>query len=140
RDRAPTHSAPRPDQAPEPPAVEVPTRYHYPAPTGENRIQSENAKTGDAAWKLTNPATTPPSHAWPLNDSDNTPEIEGFASSTSVNTNSSISFYVDVRSSDPNFTLEIFRMGWYGGLGARKMTWIDNGSRTTKTLPSQRQA
>jgi len=68
-------------------------------------IATENARTGDPAWVLSNPAIQR--------------EIEGYASATSVNRGGSITFYVST--GDPQFSLEVFRLGWYGGAGARKM-------------------
>jgi len=70
-----------------------------------NPIIVENQQPGTTDWQLTNPATE---H-----------EIEGYASLTSVNRGSQISLFVNTQA--PNYTIEIFRMGWYGGLGARRM-------------------
>jgi hypothetical protein len=70
-----------------------------------NVITRENAKPGDPSWVLTNPATQ---H-----------EIEGFASATSVNRGQTISFFVSTK--DPKYTIEIYRTGWYGGIGARRL-------------------
>ena len=81
----------------------------------KNLIQIENAKPGDSSWKLSNQAKNN--------------EIEGYASSPSINRGESITFFVNTIS--PKFTLEIFRMGWYGGAGARKLL--------TVTLPGVRQ-
>ncbi len=66
----------------------------------------ENQKPGTTDWQLTNPATN---H-----------EIEGYASLTSVNRGEKISLFVNTKA--PSYTLEIFRMGWYGGAGGRRMT------------------
>src|SRR5258708_28510414 len=66
----------------------------------QNPVQLENAKPGTTSWNLTNSASN---H-----------EIEGYASLTSVNAGQQISFYVNT--SDPSFTLTIYRLGWYGGL------------------------
>jgi hypothetical protein len=71
-----------------------------------NPIQTENALPGTTDWQLTHAATN---H-----------EIEGYASATSINRGSQISFFVNT--AEPSYTIEIFRMGWYGGLGARRMT------------------
>ncbi|WP_181256666.1 N,N-dimethylformamidase beta subunit family domain-containing protein [Merismopedia glauca] len=71
-----------------------------------NPIIQENQNPGTTDWELTNPATKR--------------EIEGYASLTSVDRRHKISFYVNTK--DPHYTLEIFRMGWYGGAGARRMT------------------
>ncbi len=65
----------------------------------------ENQKKGTYNWQLTNPATKE--------------EIEGYASLTSINRGSEIKFFVNTK--EPNYTIEIFRMGWYGGAGGRQM-------------------
>ena len=70
-----------------------------------NTTQIENAKPGDGSWVLTAKATN---H-----------EIEGYASATSVNRGDTIQFYVNT--SAPSYKMDIYRMGWYGGLGARRM-------------------
>jgi hypothetical protein len=71
-----------------------------------NPIQLENAKPGTTDWQITNSA---------LNH-----EIEGYASLTSVNRGGQIQFFVNT--ADRNFTIEIFRTGWYGGMGGRRIT------------------
>ena len=68
-----------------------------------NPIQRENARPGTSEWRLTNPAL----HR----------EIEGYASLTSVNRGHRIAFYVNTK--DSSYNLAIYRMGWYGGAGAR---------------------
>src|ERR1700676_258210 len=68
-------------------------------------IQTENAQQGTTAWQLSNPATNR--------------EIEGFASLTSVNQGAQISLFVNT--ADPAYTLEIYRIGWYGGAGSRQV-------------------
>jgi hypothetical protein len=47
-------------------------------------------------------------------------QIKGYASATSVNKGSSITFYVTV-SPAQNYTINVYRMGWYQGLGGRLM-------------------
>jgi len=102
----------------------------------ENLIQTENALTGTREWQLTNPATA----GWPTVSNSVVPEIEGYASATSVNVNETITFFIDVRDGSPMYELEIYRLGWYGGRGGRKMTWSDAGIQTSiVTLPSQKQ-
>lgn len=71
----------------------------------QNPITAENNRTGTEEWRLTNPAM----HR----------EIEGYASATSVNRGEAIRLYVNT--DDPAYTLEVFRMGWYQGLGSRKV-------------------
>ena len=46
-------------------------------------------------------------------------EIEGYASLTSVNVGGSISFFVST--SDSTYTMDFYRIGWYGGAGGREV-------------------
>ena len=68
-----------------------------------NPIQDENARPGTAEWQLTNPAETG--------------EIEGYASLTSVPRGGNINLFVNTH--DQTYRIDIYRMGWYGGAGAR---------------------
>jgi hypothetical protein len=82
----------------------------------QNPIQTENSKTGTTDWQLTNPAENG--------------EIEGYASLTSVNRGGQIRFYV--KSNDANYTIDIFRMGWYGLAGGRRVMNTITRSRTSQ--------
>ncbi len=70
-----------------------------------NPVVVENAQAGTADWLLHRPATAR--------------EIEGYASATSVARGGTIALYTNTRA--PSFTLEVFRIGWYQGLGARRV-------------------
>ena len=86
----------------------------------QNVIQLENAKPGDSDWGLT-----------ALSD---TPTVEGYASATSVNRGETIRFYVS--SDAPTYRMTIYRLGWYGGRGARKMTSVTlSGTRQPRPVP-----
>ncbi len=65
----------------------------------------ENQKPGTTAWQITKSAVNS--------------EIEGYASLTSVNRGGQIKFFVNTTNS--TFALEIFRVGWYGGSGGRRV-------------------
>src|SRR4029079_2574452 len=90
----------------------------------ENPTQAENEKTGTTDWELTSPAKSG--------------EIEGYASLTSVNGGSSIDFFVNTV--DPTYTVEIFRLGWYGGSGGRRMTDAVQFKGTKQAVPSSHPA
>jgi uncharacterized protein (TIGR03437 family) len=68
-----------------------------------NQVQLENAKPGSAGWALSNVSRNG--------------EIEGYASVTSVNRGGTVSLYVNT--TDAEYSIEIYRMGWYSGKGAR---------------------
>jgi hypothetical protein len=70
-----------------------------------NLIHDENQKPGTTSWQLTRAA--------------HNHEIEGYASLTSVARGGSIQLFVNT--ADPTYTINIFRMGWYGGTGGRQV-------------------
>ncbi len=80
-----------------------------------NSITVENTLAGTDAWDLVS-----------LDDT-----IEGFATEYSVNAGQPISF--KVRSND-SFRIEIYRLGWYQGLGGRRVATIN--SLPIQTQPS----
>ena len=85
-----------------------------------NPTQIENSKPGTTAWQLSNPAKD---H-----------EIEGYASLTSVNRGESIGLFVNTE--DESYTIEIFRMGWYGGLGGRQLMDAVTRKGTVQEIPA----
>jgi hypothetical protein len=70
-----------------------------------NPIAIENAKPGDADWLLARSATAR--------------QIEGYAGATSVDRGDAIDLFVHTAA--PAYTLEVFRIGWYAGAGARRV-------------------
>jgi hypothetical protein len=90
----------------------------------QNPIQIENARPGTTAWQLSNPAD--------YEEGDS--EIEGYASATSVNCGDPISFFV--RTTSPSFTIAIYRLGWYGGLGGRQEMAPMTVSAVSQPLPT----
>jgi len=88
---------------------------------GQNPVQIENSLSGTSGWQLSNPAVNR--------------EIEGYASSTSVNIGGKIAF--SVSTTDSSFHIDIYRTGWYAGVGARLLTTISNLSGVRQTTPTQ---
>jgi hypothetical protein len=70
-----------------------------------NPVTDENAKAGTDRWLLRNAPSQ---------------DIVGYASVTSATHGARVRLFVS--SDDPTFTVEIFRMGWYAGMGGRRMT------------------
>jgi len=89
--------------------VALPASAADPCATGGNPIVCENSKPG-----------TDPS-VWNIGDagSDN---IQGFSTDISVNVGATIGFKIDTAVSA--YTIDIYRTGWYGGLGARKVASV----------------
>lgn len=80
--------------------------------TASNPTASENQKPGNASWNLKSGGYK--------SSSDTNNEIKGYADKVSVNKGGTIDFKVTVNPAQ-NFRIEIYRIGWYQGLGARLM-------------------
>jgi hypothetical protein len=70
-----------------------------------NPLLEENGLAGADDWMLTRPALGR--------------EIEGYASVCSASSGQTLDIYVNTAA--PSYSIQIFRMGWYGGRGARRV-------------------
>ena len=87
-----------------------------------NAIEAENCQTGT------------PDTQWDLNSSGaGDPTIQGFATDISVNVGQTISFKIDTNAS--RYTIDIYRLGYYGGMGARLMAHVTPSARLPQTQP-----
>jgi hypothetical protein len=86
---------------------------------GANPVQGENALPGTVDWGLVNPATQR--------------EIEGYPSVTSVAPGGKISLFVSTASAQ--YTIDVYRLGWYGGAGGRQQQPQVQRNGTLQTTP-----
>ncbi len=97
------------------------------AAAAANPIVTENEQPGTTKWQITKVGT------------DAVGQIKGYASATSVNKGHKILFYVSVNPAQ-TYTINVYRIGWYQGLGGRLMEHIGplNGTRqpTCRTDPT----
>src|SRR5206468_9247271 len=77
----------------------------------DNPIVIENQQPGSSGWQLRNWASDAPG------------QIKGYASATSVNKGTPITFYVTVNPAQ-TFTIDVYRVGWYQGSGGRLLQQI----------------
>jgi hypothetical protein len=71
-------------------------------------IMRENAFQGTSDWKI------PVSKAASI-------QIQAYASATSVSPGETLNFYVSTRKEATTYSIDIYRLGWYGGKGGRLM-------------------
>src|SRR5918994_7432944 len=74
-----------------------------------NKIVAENCKPGNDSTE------------WDVNGNGD-PSIQGFATDISVNHGETVGF--KVRTSSPKYRIDVYRMGYYQGLGARRVATI----------------
>src|SRR3954464_14893955 len=82
-------------------------------------VAAENRRPGAADWEISRPAL----HR----------EIEGYASRTSVDGGEPIDLFVSTRAL--RYTIDLFRMGWYGGAGARRVAGPVARNGLTQDVP-----
>src|SRR2546430_1590962 len=84
-----------------------------PASAQSNPIVIENQQTGTSQWQI----------PWGSAGTDSGGQIKGYASATSVNKGENITFYVSVKPAQ-TYSIDVYRMGWYQGLGGRLMQHV----------------
>ncbi len=78
-------------------------------------VVRENAEPGSDGWQFWR-------HGYTEAD-DATEQVKAYASATSVDHGEPITFFVTVNPPQ-SFTIDVYRVGWYGGLGGRLATTI----------------
>jgi hypothetical protein len=87
------------------------------SPAQPDLIRRENEKPGTRDWLLTNTRIEPATKY-------RCPWIEGYCSHTSIRAGEELSIYVSTNPAS-RFSIDIFRMGHYGGTGGRRMKTIE---------------
>jgi len=88
----------------------------------QNAIQAENALPGS------------PQSEWDVSNSGD-PTIQGFATEMSVNKGSTIRFKINVTGANRSYTINIYRLGYYQGNGARLIASLGTFSGVTQPDP-----
>lgn len=96
--------------------------------TSPNPIQQENMLPGTPGWQITNAAPADTSNY------SHDKAIEGYTSQTSVMEGGTIKFAVSTVTS--SFTADIYRLGWYQGIGARLEQSIANIPGNSYPVPA----
>ena len=68
-------------------------------------VRTENIRQGATNWHITNFAAAG--------------EIQAYAGQTSVNAGETLDLYVSTKQARTTYRIDVYRMGWYGGAGAR---------------------
>ena len=99
------------------------SRAVYAGPCDEppNKVVCENSKAGN-----------PPSD-WDISGTGD-PSIQGYATEISVNRGETVFFKIDTDAA--KYRLDIYRMGYYGGLGARKVATISPSASLPQKQPA----
>ena len=94
-----------------------------PCAPGANKIVCENSK----------PGTSP--EVWDIQGAGDD-SIQGYATDISANIGTKIDFKIDTNAAA--YTIDIYRTGWYQGLGARKIASVTPSATLPQTQPACR--
>ncbi len=101
----------------------------------DNPVVRENAKSGTRDWLLGKTAVSPPDPLWHMYGL-RSQAIEGFCSRASVAASEELQVYVST-TPESKFTVDVFRMGYYGGAGGRKVASFGPLQGHPQLAPSQ---
>jgi hypothetical protein len=92
-------------------------------PAAVNAIACENSKPGNSAgqWDIVGAGSS---------------SIQGFATDISVNRGEIVRFKIDTTPLSTNYRLDIYRLGYYGGQGARFITTVQPSASLPQSVPS----
>ena len=92
--------------------------------TGPNAIVLENQKPGT------------PQSIWQINPGQDSTTIQGFTTSMSTNVGGEVDFKINNQTGNANYQINIYRLGYYGGDGARLVDTIQHQSTTAIVQPN----
>ncbi|HET8825008.1 MAG TPA: fibronectin type III domain-containing protein [Terriglobales bacterium] len=108
-------------------AAPLALRMRANAATFDNPTYSENQQPGTLNWQIALSGYS--------RSDDSSLQIKGYASASSVNQGESITFYVTVNPVQM-YTIDVYRIGWYGGKGGRLMQQIGPLNGATQPAPT----
>ncbi len=98
--------------------------YGWPQIDAQWHQATENDLAGEDWWPKNGPPDADDEHR----------QIQGYASSTSINLGESLDFHVSVNPTG-SYKITIYRLGWYGGAGARRMLTSPDLQGANQPLP-----
>jgi hypothetical protein len=96
-------------------AAPLALRMRASAATNDNPTYFENQQPGTLSWQIALSGYS--------RSDDGSLQIKGYASAASINIGESINFYITVNPVQ-TYTIDVYRVGWYGGKGGRLMQHI----------------
>ncbi|MFL5237743.1 MAG: DUF4082 domain-containing protein [Rhizomicrobium sp.] len=89
-----------------------------------NPIMLENQKPGT------------PKSVWQIEPGQDSTTIQGFTTAISSNVGGTVQFKINNQTGSPNYHIDIYRLGYYGGNGARLVTTLQNQAATSVVQPA----
>ncbi|WP_407180092.1 DUF4082 domain-containing protein [Bradyrhizobium sp. STM 3562] len=92
-------------------------------PSNTNPISLENSLPGT------------PQSVWQISPGQDSTKLEGFTTAISTNVGGTVQFKIDNLTGNPNYQIQIYRLGYYGGDGARLITTLQHTTSVVQPAP-----
>ncbi|WP_247369031.1 MULTISPECIES: DUF4082 domain-containing protein [unclassified Bradyrhizobium] len=89
-----------------------------------NSIVLENQKPGT------------PKSVWQIQPGDNSTQTQGFTTAISTNVGGAVQFKINNLTGNPNYHVDVYRLGYYGGNGARLVTSLQHQGAAAVVQPA----
>ncbi|WP_247372018.1 DUF4082 domain-containing protein [Bradyrhizobium sp. 18] len=77
-----------------------------------------------------------PRSVWEIQPGDNSTLTQGFATAVSTNVGGTIQFKINNLTGNPNYRVDVYRLGYYGGDGARLVTSLQHQAAAAVVQPA----
>ena len=110
--------------------------YSVSDPAGKTASGSAALTTGPNAIVLENEKAGTPESIWQISPGQDSTTLQGFTTSMSTNVGGEVDFKIDNLTGNGNYQIDIYRLGYYGGDGARLVDTIQHQSTTAIVQPN----
>jgi hypothetical protein len=133
---APSLSANNTLASPQVTSLQAAAQSFAPATTtfSTNSLTANAASTNPIVLENQKPGT--PQSIWQIDPGQDSDLIQGFTTAISTNIGGTVSFKIDNLTSSPNYHIDIYRLGYYGGDGARLVTTIQHQAASAVHQPA----
>lgn len=99
----------------------LPSAPHQPAQATATQARPQATPTADTL-SIAQENQLPGTSDWLIPDAQAaTTQIQAYAGATSVSPGQTLTFYVSTQAAGTPYTIQVYRLGWYGGVGGRLM-------------------
>jgi hypothetical protein len=110
--------------------------YTVSDPAGKTATGSVTLTTGPNAIVLENEKPGTPESVWQVDPGQDSTTIQGFTTSISTNAGGTVDFKIDNQTSNANYQIDIYRLGYYGGDGATLVTTLNHQAASAIVQPA----
>jgi hypothetical protein len=110
--------------------------YSVSDPAGQTASGAATLSTGPNAIVLENEKAGTPESVWQISPGQDSTTIQGFTTAISTNVGGTVNFKINNQTGNPNYQINIYRLGYYGGDGATLAATIRHNATSAVVQPA----